>query len=147
MIYPIDSDVSKVEMESHLDSINAICFTKKIKYYLVSGSSDKCLIIWRINNDLSHKAIRVINTQSDITEIVILPSDDLMCIGSVDNNIYLYKSNFVTNTFELISTINFHQNYVTSICLDPFVEKYNNNGNSINLSFKHVSYVIILDLG
>jgi WD40 repeat protein len=139
-----EPEPQKVEMEAHSDSVNTIVFTRLNKYYLISGSSDKCLIVWRINPvDMTFQNIKLIRTNSDVTEIVLLPNDEMMFVGCVDNNIYLYKSNFINNTFECFNHINIHQTYVTSICLDPFLEKHikNNNGSCMNTLLKFVSYV------
>jgi WD40 repeat protein len=139
-----EPEPQRLEMEAHTDSVNAVVFTRLNKYYLVSGSSDKCIIVWRINqDDMAFKNVKLIRTNSDVTEIVLLPNDEMMFVGCVDNNIYLYRSNFQNKTFECFNHINIHQTYVTSICLDPFLEKYikNNNGSSLNTLLKFVSYV------
>jgi hypothetical protein len=98
-------------------------------------------MVTKINNDFSYKTIRMIKTQSDVTEIQVVPNDELMFVGCVDNNIYLYRSNFANNQFELYQTISLHQNYVTSICLDPFLDKTLSNCSQIGSSLKFVSYV------
>ncbi len=140
IIYPLDSDLGKVTIDIHLESVNVLAFTKT-KYYLVSGSSDKSIAITRINHDLTYKNIRLIKTNSEVSEIVILPNDELCFVGCIDNNIYLYRSDFTNNQFDLYKTISLHQNYVTSICLDPFLEKALSNASHIGNSLKFVSYV------
>jgi WD40 repeat protein len=135
---------TKINMEAHSDSVNSLVFTKLNHYHLISGSSDKTIIIWRINpKDLTAQNVRLLRTHSDVTELALLPNDEVMFVGCVDNNIYLYKANFQANAFEYFSCVNIHQTYVTSICLDPFIEKniHINKGSHLNTSIKFVSYV------
>lgn len=109
-------------MEYHNDSVNALCFSKLNSEFLVSGGSDKALIIWKIINTESHlksEKLRIIKTNADVSEITMNPLDQMMFVGCIDNNIYVWKSNFMSNTFELVSTIAYHTNFITSICLNP----------------------------
>lgn len=137
-----DVDLPKLVVENHSDSINTLTFTKTHKHYLISGSSDKCLMIMRINQDFSTTNMKTIKGQSDIIDIAMSPNDQFIFSGCADNNIYLWKANFPNNTFDLINFIPIHNNFVTSICLDPIIERNVMNGQELyNYPIKFASYV------
>lgn len=131
-----NAPMKKLELNYHNDSVNAIAFAKVNKFYLVSGASDKSIIVWKINDDFTGQNIRILKGQSDITELVILPNDQYIFAGCIDNNIYIWKSNFVSNSFDFVNCISLHSNYITSICLDP-------NFNMMDQNVKFASYVKI----
>lgn len=127
-IYSQGESLPKLILDYHNDSVNALAFTKVNKYFLVSGASDKCVIIWKILSEgFTYEKLRVIKSQSDITDLSILANDEYIFSGCVDNNIYIWRSNFVNNSFELVNCVNnLHNNFITSICLDPTLKKLNN---------------------
>ncbi len=119
----------KLVLDYHNDGVNALVFSKLNKYYLISGASDKSLIIWKIIHEgFTYEKMKIIKTQSDVTDLAILPNDSFIYAGCVDNNIYIWRSNFQTNSYELINCINnLHNNFITSICLEPSILKINPN--------------------
>jgi WD40 repeat protein len=123
-LYPHAGNIAKLTLDYHNDSVNALTFTKRNKYFLISGSSDKVMMIWKIKEDFTSEKIRILKNQSDINDIQITPNDEFIFSGCIDNNIYVWRSNFSTNTFELVNCINnIHSNFITSICLDPNLER------------------------
>jgi WD40 repeat protein len=144
-VYPDGGSLPKLVLKYHEDSVNALQFAKVNKYYLVSGGTDKNIIVWRIIEEgFTFEKIRIIKSQSDVTDLVILPNDEFILAGCVDNNIYIWRSNFQSKTFDLVSCVNnLHSNFITSIVLDPSLEKLNKQeiSNFINSNgFKFASY-------
>ena len=115
----INNNLSKMILDHHTQGINSLAFTKVNKYHLISGGSDKCIIIWKLNEEkLTSEKIRLLNCTSDVNDIVILPNDEYILSGCVDCKIYFWKCNFEQKNFELIGMIDSHSNYITSICLE-----------------------------
>lgn len=144
-LYPDGGSLPKLILNYHEDSVNALQFAKVNKYYLVSGGTDKNIIVWRIIEEgFTSEKIRIIKSQSDVTDLAILPNDEFIMAGCVDNNIYIWRSNFLLKTFDLVSCVNnLHSNFITSIVLDPNLEKLNTQEISKNIhsnGFKFASY-------
>jgi WD40 repeat protein len=144
-LYPDGGSLPKLILNYHEDSVNALQFARVNKYYLVSGGSDKNIIVWRIIEEgFTSEKIRIIKSHSDVTDLAILPNDEFILAGCVDNNIYIWRSNFQSKTFELVNCLNnLHSNFITSIVLDPTLEKLNLQelNNQVNSNgFKFASY-------
>jgi WD40 repeat protein len=144
-LYPDGGSLPKLILNYHEDSVNALQFARVNKYYLVSGGSDKNIIVWRIIEEgFTSEKIRIIKSHSDVTDLAILPNDEFILAGCVDNNIYIWRSNFQSKTFELVNCLNnLHSNFITSIVLDPTLEKLNlqDLNNQVNTNgFKFASY-------
>jgi WD40 repeat protein len=122
-----EEDLPKLILEYHNDTVNAIDFTKTHKNYLVSGGSDKCLIIWEIlEHNFSYEKLRILKSTSDITDLKIIPNDEFIFASCVDNKIYTWRTNFNGRSFELVYCHNdLHSNFITSICLDPLFNNLN----------------------
>jgi WD40 repeat protein len=140
-IFQEQNELPKLILDYHEGSVSTIAFAKASRYFLVSGGSDKTIIVWKIiEENFTSEKIKLIKAQSDITDIVITPNDEYMFSGCVDNNIYVWRCNFYTKQFEQVSCINLHSNYITSICLDPNLEKNLANGDLNLNSIKFASY-------
>ncbi len=122
-----EGELPKLILEYHNDTVNAIDFTKVNKNYLVSGGSDKCLIIWDIiEHNFSYEKLRILKTTSDVTDLKIIPNDEFVFASCVDNNIYTWRTNFEDRCFELVYChSNIHKNFITSICIDPSLNNLN----------------------
>lgn len=132
-IFPIGTNIKKLTLDTHVSSVNSLVFAKIYKYFLISGGSDKSLIIWRIKEDLLYQTVRIIKLQADITDIVLLSNDEYIFSGCLDNNIYVIRSNFNTLQFEQFACISMHNSIITSIAIDPNIA--GNNGNNGPIRF------------
>lgn len=119
----VTQDINQIDhliLDYHLDSINSITFAKTSRYHLVSGGADKTIMIWKINDEtFTQEKSKIIKTQSDITDIAITSNDKFLLCASVDNNIYVYQTNFLQNQHTFYANICIHNNFITSICLQP----------------------------
>jgi WD40 repeat protein len=143
-LYPDGGSLPKLSLDYHEDTVTALQFAKVNKYFLVSGGMDKNIIIWRIIEEgFTSERVRLIKGHSDVTDLAIMPNDEFILSACVDNNIYIWRSNFVEKSFELVSCVNLHTNYVTSLVLDPSLDKLNPQDLSnfiITNGFKFASY-------
>ena len=117
-ILPADPNLNKTELNYHSDSVNALVFARKTSNILISGSSDKSIIIWYLNPDLSQNKKRLLLVNSEVTDLSLTLNDQFLFCSCVDNNIYIYYTCFPDNAPELVSTLSVHNNIVTSLCLD-----------------------------
>jgi len=147
--YPEGGNINKLILNYHNDNVNALVFTKFYRNFLISGGSDKSLIIWKIiEENFTYEKMRILKNQSEVTDLTITPNDEFIFTASIDNNVYIWKSNFSTNTFELVNCINnIHINYITSICLDPNLEKVNVNDLSNYMSSNGIKFCSYSDGG
>lgn len=118
-VFAAAPNLNKLVLETHISSVNALAFAKLHKYYLVSGGSDKSLIIWRIKEDLTYQTLRIIKLAADVTDIVVLPNDEYIFSGCLDNNIYITRTSYSTVQFEQVSAVNLHNSIITSIAIGP----------------------------
>lgn len=137
-ILAADPNLNKIELAYHSDAVNALVFAKRYHYNLISGSSDKSIIIWYLNKDLSQNKKRLLTTNSEVTDLQLSLNDQFLFSSFMDNSIGIYYTHFQDNgNPELISVINVHNNIVTSLALDNFT--FENQMNKINL--RCASYV------
>nr|GEV76421.1 transducin beta-like protein 3 [Tanacetum cinerariifolium] len=85
--------------KGHTGGIGAVAFAKKSHNFFVSGSSDRTLKVWSLDdlpddvNDsfiLKSKAVRAVHDK-DINAIAIAPTDGLVCTGSQDRTACIWK--------------------------------------------------------
>ena len=130
-----NSSLPKMILEYHNDSVNSVVFTKTQKGILVSGGSDKCIIIWKIvTESFTSEKMKILKNPSEVNDLCIYPNDNFIFAGCIDNNIYLWKSNFLSNSFENVKCISLHNNYITSLCLDPNIDPSSQTGKFVSYS-------------
>ncbi|KAF6151712.1 hypothetical protein GIB67_001995 [Kingdonia uniflora] len=83
----------------HMGAVGAVAFSKKHKNFFVSGSSDRTLKVWSLN-DIVEDAKEAINLKSkavvaahdkDINSVAIAPNDSLVCSGSQDRTACVWR--------------------------------------------------------
>lgn len=76
----------------HMGAVGAVAFSKKKKNFVVSGSSDRTLKVWSLD-DLTEDGDRAINLKAravvaahdkDINSLTVAPDDRYVCSGSQD---------------------------------------------------------------
>jgi WD40 repeat protein len=101
-----------------------------------------------IEENFTYEKFRLINNQSEITDLAITPNDEFIFTASIDNKVYVWKSDFTKNSFELVNCINnIHNNFITSLCLDPSLEKVNVSELSHYMSTNGVKFCTYSDEG
>lgn len=139
LIVPADPNLAKIDLSYQGDSINALVFAKRYSYNLISASSDKSIIIWYLSPDLTQNKKRLLTLTSEVTDLQLSLNDQLLFASCMDNNIYIYCTRFQENgNADLISTMSFHNNIITSLALDNSCNDFNSN----RVNFKCASYVI-----
>jgi len=137
LIVPADQNLSKIEL-SQEGSINALVFAKRYSYNLISGSSDRSIIIWYLSPDLSKNHKKLLSLGSEVTDLQLSLNDQLLFASCMDNKIYIYYTRFQENGIvDLISTMSYHSNIITSLALDNSC----NDSYSNKTVYKCASYV------
>ena len=129
-----DVKIPKMILDFHSEQVTCVQFPKMNNNLLFSGSQDKSIAIWKINQqNFSAERVRVIQNKSEITDMKFYPDDSFLFISGFDNCIYIYKCDFINNSFENISIMDSHDNIINSISLDPFIE---HTGRFVSMSDK-----------
>ena len=129
-----DVKIPKMILDFHTEQITCLQFPKMNNNLLFSGSQDKSIVIWKINQqNFSAERVRVIQNKSEITDMQFYPDDSYLFVSGFNNSIYIFKCDFTNNSFEIISIMNSHDNIVNSIVLDPFIEE---TGRFVSMSDK-----------
>ncbi len=138
VIVPADQNLAKINLQYQGDSINALIFAKRYSYNLISGSSDKSIIIWYLSSDLNQLKKRLLSLNSEVTDLQLTLNDQFLFASCVDNNIYVYCTRFQENgNADQIATLSYHSNIITSLALDNSCNDFNNN----KTYFRCASYV------
>lgn len=83
----------------HMGAVGAVAFSKKKKNFIVSGSSDRTLKVWSLD-DLTEDGNRAINLKAkavvaahdkDINSLAVSPDDNYVCSGSQDRTACVWR--------------------------------------------------------
>ena len=129
-----DVKIPKMILDFHTEQVTCLQFPKMNNNLLFSGSQDKSIAIWKINQqNFSAERVRVIQNKCEITDMQFYPDDSYLFVAGFNNYIYIFKCDFINNSFEIISVMNSHDNIVNCIVLDPFIEE---TGRFVSMSDK-----------
>jgi WD40 repeat protein len=129
-----DVKIPKMILDFHTEQVTCLQFPKMNSNLLFSGSQDKSIAIWKINQqNFSAERVRVIQNKCEITDMQFYPDDSYLFVAGFNNYIYIFKCDFINNSFEIISVMNSHDNIVNCIVLDPFIEE---TGRFVSMSDK-----------
>jgi len=154
--------VDNVSLENHEDSVNTLTFTNSSKYiyiifkkyqgpnYLISGGSDKNIIVWTVfsnsTNTVNAKVVKIIKTTSgnlliikwflDVLDLLLLPNDKYLISSCVEGNIFLYKINWEEKKLEIVGDYNYHNKFVSSVICEPKFSNMNESAIKIATQVK-----------
>lgn len=83
----------------HMGAVGAVAFSKKLRNFCVSGSSDHTIKVWNFD-DLSDDAEQPMNLKAkavvaahskDINSLAVAPNDSLVCTGSQDRTACVWR--------------------------------------------------------
>ena len=115
--------IPKLILEFHIDQVSALQFSNTQPNLLFSSSYDKFIVLWKINpTNFSGEKLRVMQLQSEISDIALYPDDSHLLAGCFDNNVYVIKVDFQKDILQIVATLVAHDNIVNSITLDPLIE-------------------------
>ena len=115
--------IPKLILEFHIDQVSALQFSNTQPNLLFSSSYDKFIVLWKINpTNFSGEKLRVMQLQSEISDLALYPDDSHLLAGCFDNNVYVIKVDFQKDILQTVATLVAHDNIVNSISLDPFIE-------------------------
>ncbi|KAK8950212.1 hypothetical protein KSP40_PGU005919 [Platanthera guangdongensis] len=85
--------------KGHMGDVGAVVFSKKVKNFFVSGSSDRTIKVWSFNDvfeDVNHeitlKSKAVVGAHDkDINCLAVSPVDNLVCSGSEDRTACVWR--------------------------------------------------------
>ncbi len=111
-IYILDPELpQKVKTLSHHgQGVFDLCFKQSI---LLGAGGDGYLSFWNEKDFLLLNSIEI-STQS-LRQINCHPLENILAIGSSDNNVYILES----GKFSIIKTLSGHENSVFSVCFSP----------------------------
>ena len=82
--------IPKLILEFHIDQVSALQFSNTQPNLLFSSSYDKFIVLWKINpTNFSGEKLRVMQLQSEISDIALYPDDSHLLAGCFDNNVYV----------------------------------------------------------
>ena len=99
-----------------LAAITITCTTTNATIYLATGSVDKTVKIWDVQNNF--KQIKTIQHKSWVTSVAFSPDNRFLATGSGDKTVKIWD---VKNNFEQIQTIQ-HNDYVNSVAFSLKLE-------------------------
>ncbi|KAH9784085.1 WD REPEATS REGION domain-containing protein [Citrus sinensis] len=107
----------------HMGAVGAVAFSKKLRNFLVSGSSDHTIKVWSFDG-LSDDAEQPMNLKAkavvaahgkDINSLAVAPNDSLVCTGSQDRTACVWRLP------DLVSVVTFrgHKRGIWSVEFSP----------------------------
>lgn len=83
----------------HMGAVGAVAFSKKLRNFFVSGSSDHTIKVWsfdglpdHVEQPINLKAKAVVAAHSkDINSLAVAPNDSLVCTGSQDRTACVWR--------------------------------------------------------
>jgi len=110
--YVISHISDNFTLNGHSGEVNTLAFSRD-RITLVSGSDDKTIKIWNLNNK---KEIRTLKGHLDIVySVAISPDGQILVSGSKDKTIKIWN----LQTGQLINTLDGHKDFVNSVAISP----------------------------
>lgn len=105
-------------LEEHRGRVNSIAISTD-NSFLVSGSSDKTIKIWNLQNEQVAYDKTLIGHTRDVTSVAISTDNALIASGSHDKTVRLWDRANGT----LLHTFNGHRGKVAAVCISPDCKK------------------------
>ena len=85
-----DVKIPKMILDFHTEQVTCLQFPKMNNNLLFSGSQDKSIAIWKINQqNFSAERVRVIQNKCEITDMQFYPDDSYLFVAGFNNYIYI----------------------------------------------------------
>ncbi|XP_074565205.1 protein TORMOZ EMBRYO DEFECTIVE-like [Curcuma longa] len=109
--------------KGHMGAVGAVAFSKKLKNFFISGSSDRTIKVWSFDGisedadlEIALKSKAVIAAHDkDINSLVVSPNDTLVCSGSEDHTACIWRLPGLT----FVAALKGHKRGIWSVEFSP----------------------------
>ncbi|XP_042443628.1 transducin beta-like protein 3 [Zingiber officinale] len=109
--------------KGHMGAVGAVAFSKKLKNFFISGSSDRTIKVWAFDGisedsdlEIALKSKSVIAAHDkDINSLAVSPNDTLVCSGSEDHTACIWRLPGLT----FVAALKGHKRGIWSVEFSP----------------------------